>query len=44
MVIAKEEVLFKARPSSKYMSSCVGLVYFKRLVELRILLVVYLMD
>ena len=38
MVIPKEEVLFKARPSSKEMSSCVGLVYFKSLVWLRILL------
>ena len=34
----------KPDPSPKSMSSCFGLVYFQRLVGLRLLLVVYLMN
>ena len=42
MVRPKEDSLFKARTSTsqKYMSSCID-VYFKGLVGLRLLLVVY---
>ena len=37
-------MLFKARTSQKSMSSCIRLVYFKTLVGLKLLLIVYLMN
>ena len=42
-MIPKEDALLKARPSPKYISSYLGLIYLKSLVGVRLLLPVYLM-
>ena len=44
MVLSKGDAYLKPDPSPKWMSSCVGLVYFQSLVGLRLMLVVYLMN